>query len=150
AIKKMKKRKYNIVILAACLSIAAPLSAKVVTMAATTAAATAEEEQSQTGTGQTTADNSDGEEDNNDVEDLPFYREFEYSVVVHLRAISKDYYQYQKSFDLYVENDGNPFAEPTLVKTNVKNGLGILGTASEVTDTIKFTIKNPYLEEEEE
>ncbi len=64
----MKKRKYNIVILAACLSIAASLSAKVVTMAATTAAATAEEEQSQTGTGQTTADNSDGEEDNNDVE----------------------------------------------------------------------------------
>ncbi len=87
-------------------------------------------------------------EDNNDVEDLPFYREFEYSVVVHLQAISKDYYQYQKSYDLYIENDGNPFAEPTLVKTNVKNGLGLLAASSEVTDTIRFTIKNPYLEEE--
>ncbi len=94
----------------------------------------------------------EGEEDDDEesIEDLPFYREYEYSLIVHLRSISKDYYQYQKSYDLYVENDGNPFAEPTLVKTNIKNGLGLLAASSEVTDTIKFTIKNPYLEEEEE
>ncbi|GEM_PF-3420823 len=91
-------------------------------------------------------DDDDGES----IEDLPFYREYEYKLIVHLRSVNKDYYQYQKSYDLYVENDGNPFSEPTLVKTNIKNGLGILATASEVTDTIKFTIKNPYLEEEEE
>lgn len=91
----------------------------------------------------------EGDGDNTNIEDLPFYREYEYSLIVHLRSISKDYYQYQKSYDLYVENDGNPFAEPTLVKTNIKNGLGILGAAGEVTDTIRFTIKNPYLEEQE-
>ncbi|MBO4876202.1 MAG: DUF4249 domain-containing protein [Bacteroidales bacterium] len=99
--------------------------------------------------------NYNGNEGENITEDpgidsLPFYREFEYELIVHIATISKDYYQYLKSYDQYVENDGNPFAEPTLVKTNVKNGLGILATASEVTDTIKFTIKNPYLEEEEE
>ena len=89
------------------------------------------------------------ENEYNDIEDLPFYREYEYSLVVHLQSTSKEYYQYMKSFDQYVENDGNPFAEPTLVKTNVKNGLGILGASSEITDTLRFTIKNPYLEEEE-
>lgn len=92
----------------------------------------------------------EGDGDDTNIEDLPFYREYEYSLIVHLRSISKDYYQYQKSYDLYVENDGNPFAEPTLVKTNIKNGLGILGASGEISDTIKFTIKNPYLEEEEE
>lgn len=91
-------------------------------------------------------DNDDGES----IEDLPFYREYEYKLIVHLRSVNKDYYQYQKSYDLYIENDGNPFSEPTLVKTNVKNGLGILGAAAEVTDTITFTITNPYLEAEEE
>ena len=85
-----------------------------------------------------------------EIEDLPFYREFEYRLIVHVKSINKDYYQYQKSYDLYVENDGNPFAEPTLVKTNIKNGLGILGASGEISDTIRFTIKNPYLEEEEE
>lgn len=86
--------------------------------------------------------------ENPEIEDLPFYREFEYRLIVHVASINKDYYQYLKSFDLYNENEGNPFAEPTLVKTNVKNGLGILGSISEVTDTLKFVIKNPYLEEE--
>ena len=98
------------------------------------------------GEGEENEDDDEGES----IEDLPFYREYEYRLVVHLRSVNKDYYQYQKSYDLYVENDGNPFAEPTLVKTNIKNGLGILGAAGEVTDTIKFIIKNPYLEEEEE
>lgn len=92
----------------------------------------------------------DEDDDGENIEDLPFYREYEYMLIVHLRSVNKDYYQYQKSYDLYVENDGNPFSEPTLVKTNIKNGLGILGAASEVTDTIRFIIKNPYLEEEEE
>lgn len=97
-------------------------------------------------------DNEDEDEnitEDPEIEDLPFYREYEYMLVVHVKSVNKDYYQYQKSYDLYIENDGNPFAEPTLVKTNVKNGLGILGTASEVTDTIRFTVKNPYLEEDE-
>ena len=95
-------------------------------------------------------DEEDGEDDDSNIEDLPFYHEFEYSLIVHVQAISKDYYQYQKSYDLYEENDGNPFAEPTIVKTNIKNGLGILGTSSEVTDTLRFTIKNPYLDEDGE
>lgn len=98
-------------------------------------------------------DGEEGEGEDDDegesIEDLPFYREYEYKLIVHLRSVNKDYYQYQKSYDLYIENDGNPFSEPTLVKTNIKNGLGILGAAGEVTDTIRFTIKNPYLEEEE-
>lgn len=93
-------------------------------------------------------DPEEGEEPEPDIEDSPYYREFEYKLIVHVATISKDYYQYMKSFDLYNENDGNPFAEPTLVKTNVKNGLGILGASSEITDTVKLMIKNPYLEGE--
>ena len=89
------------------------------------------------------------EDPDNDIEDQPFYREYEYRLVVHLQSTSKEYYQYMKSYDQYVENDGNPFAEPTLVKTNIKNGLGILGASGEITDTLRFTIKNPYLEENE-
>ncbi|MBR5984532.1 MAG: DUF4249 domain-containing protein [Bacteroidales bacterium] len=93
-------------------------------------------------------ENEDPEEgEGSGIEELPFYNGFDYKLVVHVATINKDYYQYLKSFDMYNENDGNPFAEPTLVKTNIKNGLGILGASSEVTDTVTIRVNNPYIEE---
>lgn len=42
---------------------------------------------------------------------------------VHLLHINEDYYKYYEW--LRNDNDGNPFAEPTLVYTNVVGGLGV-------------------------
>lgn len=77
-----------------------------------------------------------------------FYEEYELKLAIHFSSISKDYYQYLSSLDKYNENDGNPFAEPTLIKTNITNGLGMLGSCSETIDTVKIIIKNPNFVEE--
>jgi hypothetical protein len=43
---------------------------------------------------------------------------------VWLMSINKDTYFYQKSLNAYSGADGNPFAEPTVVNSNVKDGFG--------------------------
>lgn len=78
-----------------------------------------------------------------------YYEQYELKIAVRFSSISKDYYQYLSSLDKYDENDGNPFAEPTLIKTNIKNGLGIFGACSETVDTLSVIVKNPYLDIEE-
>lgn len=44
---------------------------------------------------------------------------------VVLRSISKDYYLFSKSVELYRNANGNPFAEPVLLHSNVNNGYGL-------------------------
>lgn len=78
-----------------------------------------------------------------------YYEQYELKLAVRFSSISKDYYQYLSSIEKYNENDGNPFAEPTQIKTNIKNGLGILGSCSETIDTLSIIVKNPYLDTEE-
>jgi hypothetical protein len=43
---------------------------------------------------------------------------------VWLMSVNKDTYFYQKSLNAYSNADGNPFAEPTVVNSNVKDGFG--------------------------
>ncbi|MBL7921746.1 MAG: DUF4249 domain-containing protein [Bacteroidia bacterium] len=53
------------------------------------------------------------------------------STVAHdvlLINCSKDYYLFYKSFNNYQE--GNPFAEPSLIYTNIKGGLGVFAAYS--------------------
>ena len=44
---------------------------------------------------------------------------------VVLNSLTKSYYQYHKSKKLQRETKDNPFAEPVIVYSNIKNGLGI-------------------------
>ena len=47
--------------------------------------------------------------------------------VLKIQNLSAELYKYQKSNEDYRNNNGNPFAEPTLVYSNVKHGLGVVG-----------------------
>ena len=49
---------------------------------------------------------------------------------VVLRTIDEGQYRYFRSVDLQYENDGNPFAEPVQVYSNVENGFGIVSGSS--------------------
>lgn len=53
--------------------------------------------------------------------------------VFRLTHISEAEYRYQKSYEQSQEADGNPFAEPVNVYTNIKNGYGI------------FSISTPFI-----
>jgi len=57
---------------------------------------------------------------------------------VNLKTINEDYYQYQLSTNLALENYGNPFAEPVRIYSNVEGGFGIFGSYSIYKDSISF------------
>ena len=47
------------------------------------------------------------------------------SVRVNLHNISKSYYYYRTSLELYQGASGNPFAQPVQVYSNIENGFGV-------------------------
>ena len=49
---------------------------------------------------------------------------------IMLRSINEGQYRYFRSVDLQYENEGNPFAEPVQVYSNVSNGYGIVSGSS--------------------
>ena len=51
-------------------------------------------------------------------------------IYVMLVSVDEGQYQYSRSVDLQYENDGNPFAEPVQVYSNVENGFGIVSGSS--------------------
>ncbi|NQY66446.1 MAG: DUF4249 family protein [Flavobacteriales bacterium] len=46
-------------------------------------------------------------------------------VRVNLYNISRELFFYNRSFELYNESYGNPFAQPVQVYSNIENGFGI-------------------------
>lgn len=48
---------------------------------------------------------------------------------IEIQHVTEDYFRYIKSSRYASVNSGNPFAEPSNVYTNVKNGFGIFGVA---------------------
>ena len=63
-------------------------------------------------------------------EQYGFYGNAEPELYVVLRTIDEGQYRYTRSVDLQYENDGNPFAEPVQVYSNVENGFGIVAGSS--------------------
>ena len=61
----------------------------------------------------------------------------QYRAVVELNNITADQYKYRKSYRAYRDSDGNPFAEPVLVYTNIKHGYGLFSTYNLAVDTIR-------------
>jgi hypothetical protein len=60
-----------------------------------------------------------------------------YKAVVELNNITAEQFRYRKSYRAYRDSDGNPFAEPVLVYTNIKNGYGLFSTYNLAVDTIR-------------
>ncbi len=60
--------------------------------------------------------------------------------VVELTLVSASYdrYLFEQSYATYLSGTKNPFAEPVILHSNVKNGFGVLTTAVERTKVIRF------------
>jgi hypothetical protein len=51
---------------------------------------------------------------------------------------SEDYFMYKKTFNVYQSVEGNPFAEPVQVFSNIKNGYGIFAGYSHSITTFQL------------
>jgi hypothetical protein len=60
-----------------------------------------------------------------------------YKAIVEMNSITTDHYKYRKSLGTYRDNEDNPFSEPVLVFTNIKNGYGIFSSFTIARDTIR-------------
>jgi hypothetical protein len=65
------------------------------------------------------------------------YYEFEH-YEVDLQSISKDLYLYLLTSSVQIESHDNPHAEPVIVYSNIRNGLGVVGAVSSSRSTIKY------------
>jgi hypothetical protein len=59
-------------------------------------------------------------------------------VYVDFYAISPEYYKYMVSYTRHQDASSDPFAEPVMVFSNIVDGIGILGSASVYTDSVKI------------
>jgi hypothetical protein len=55
---------------------------------------------------------------------------------VLVERMTKNSYLYEKSRELYINNDGNPFSEPVLVHSNITNGIGIFTLKHRTIDSL--------------
>jgi hypothetical protein len=55
---------------------------------------------------------------------------------VSIKSFSEDYYNYLRQTDTYNQNGNGVSNDPIILRTNVTNGLGIIGGVSNVRDTI--------------
>lgn len=56
---------------------------------------------------------------------------------VKVHRITEDHFKFIKSVNIYSSTDGNPFAEPINVFSNVRNGYGIFSAYTKVVDTLR-------------
>jgi hypothetical protein len=61
----------------------------------------------------------------------------QYKAVVELNNITAEQYKYRRSYTAYRDSEDNPFAEPVLVYTNIKNGYGLFSAYNLAVDTIR-------------
>lgn len=62
-------------------------------------------------------------------------------VYVELASISKELYLYYISLSKHMYNQGDPFAEPVIVFTNIENGIGVFGSATYHRDSLQIAGK---------
>ncbi|NJO88357.1 MAG: DUF4249 domain-containing protein [Chloroflexia bacterium] len=59
---------------------------------------------------------------------------------IQLNSLSKDLYNYYRSYSQYEETKDNPFAEPVKVYNNIENGFGIFGGYTTAVDSVEIDI----------
>ena len=57
-----------------------------------------------------------------------FRKELRSTYFIYLQQISPDYYLYARSSSAAANLSGNPFTEPVQIHSNIKNGIGVLGS----------------------
>ncbi|WP_338815622.1 DUF4249 domain-containing protein (plasmid) [Bernardetia sp. Wsw4-3y2] len=59
-------------------------------------------------------------------EDKIYFYDYPY-VTTYLMKTDENYYRYHKSVEDAYNNEGNPFGEPIIIHSNIKNGIGCFG-----------------------
>lgn len=59
-------------------------------------------------------------------------------VTLTLSSVSYDRFLFEQSYATYLSALNNPFSEPVILHSNIKNGYGVFTTASERTFMVKF------------
>ncbi len=77
--------------------------------------------------------NSSAEDDNN--EERGYFKVGD-TVVVKFCAIDRAGFEFYRSLEIEVSNNGNPFAAPTSIPSNINGGLGFWGGYGAVYDTV--------------
>ncbi len=66
-------------------------------------------------------------------------------VYIELYSINSDLYKYAQSYNKHFDSQGDPFAQPVNVYTNIENGIGIFCGASKPSlDSLTYIVK-PYV-----
>lgn len=73
-------------------------------------------------------DDHDARAEINTTLDISAYAKDSGTCTLSVSNISEEYYKFAESLNTLGDTDGNPFAEPTRLYTNVKGGIGILGS----------------------
>ena len=63
------------------------------------------------------------------------------SISLQLYSLSKDAFLYSRSLTSFIDNDGNPFAEPTTVHSNIDKGYGIFAVTRKSEQKIEIAPK---------
>lgn len=61
------------------------------------------------------------------------------NLLIELRSVNKDYYDFYRTLFLQRENEDNPFVEPVFIYNNIENGLGNFSAYS--SETYSYTIE---------
>lgn len=69
---------------------------------------------------------------------LPEFSSERRFMLVELRSLSNEYYKYQTTLNSFWNADGNPFAQPVQVFSNVNGGFGIFAGFGKSSDTLFF------------
>ncbi len=59
---------------------------------------------------------------------------------IELNSLSKDMYNYYRSYSQYEDTKDNPFAEPVKVYNNIENGFGIFGGYTMAVDSVEIDV----------
>ena len=58
------------------------------------------------------------------------------TIAIKFCTIDQSHFQFWESFEIAAFNNGNPFAAPSTIKTNIEGGLGVWGGYGVTYDTI--------------
>ncbi len=61
---------------------------------------------------------------------------YHYDIIIY--SCSKASFEYMKRRSLQVENNDDPFSQPTPISNNIQNGYGIFGGVNQYNDSLKF------------
>lgn len=61
-----------------------------------------------------------------------------------LHSVSKEWFDFETSLDMQLNSEGNPFQEPSTIKSTVEGGTGVFASKSAASDTILLRVDEQF------